>query len=348
MYSNIKLDFHVHKNQMSIFGKKQRKKEKEDKDVAILNFGPGLTPILKNKDVLTVVSIDPGEKHYGFRIERRYRSKTYPHLVEKVEGLVFCLVGYNRKIVDGKRTVLFEQINEFHERYKEYYPHVDILLVEHQVFINYKTVRIQQHAMTWFNAHYPHISIFDLRSQIKTQALGAPRHLNYDDRKEWDIAMAKQFLYYHACKASLQFLAEMVMQQKGDDVADTIVQIEGFFKAMGLPYTDLNISKEQLSEVSSSKIKEDYHSLIMPAALELFSSNKPKKVKESKLWAQDLINSTQSKYSSREPGKIFIPPRIDISLMKQPSSLPKIEIEISDKFYKLEPISDGEDLILDF
>jgi hypothetical protein len=103
--------------------------------------------------------------------------------------------------------------------------------------INYQTINVQRHVMTYFMIKYPKITIIDLSPKVKAIQLGGPIGEGKRRLKQWSIGMARTYLLYHKQPEILFYLDCL---SKKDDIGDTVVQVEGFCKMVCLPITDLN------------------------------------------------------------------------------------------------------------
>lgn len=191
-----------------------------------------------------VVSIDPGIRHFAFRIERRPMchgpSDKYFHPVtEAMIKIDFKPFLTNN---DTGFSSLYNEVNNFLDRYREWYPTIHMVLVEKQMAINYKMVRLSQHVITYFHCilkDSPLLpSIYEVDAKLKTQMLGAPKGLTKPEVKKWAIAKADDILTIRNDVVGKDIIKKI---NKKDDLSDTIVQLEAYFLYINLPITHISV-----------------------------------------------------------------------------------------------------------
>jgi hypothetical protein len=114
------------------------------------------------------------------------------------------------------------------------------MIIERQLPMNLKAVRISQHIISYFMFHFKNLvpnlpMIFEIDSKLKSRELGASTHLNERGIKQWSIDLCKSLLVKRQDYDGLEILEKH--KRKADDVADTLVQIEAFFSFQGWPLT---------------------------------------------------------------------------------------------------------------
>jgi hypothetical protein len=162
-----------------------------------------------------IVSIDPATDNFGFRIEERYPNR--------ITTIAFDKVKFDRSIVESGSSILYNQIYEFLDRYKQYYPSCHIFLIERQMAINYRATRIGQAVISYFimqsRSNTGHSIVVEIDPKIKGKMLGDCCINLFTIRQDCD---GYKILMSH---------------KKRDDLADTVIQIEAFFKRIGLRLT---------------------------------------------------------------------------------------------------------------
>ncbi len=200
------------------------------------------------------LSIDPAIKNFAIRIEKRYASS----YVETIYMIKIDLSTYGdvnestgTTVVDPR--ILSAVIYVFNQL-SPWITDCQIVAIERQMAQNYKSSRIYQHLLTYFMMVIPSFKrycvLMDLSPKLKGKILGAPKGLNYNGLKQWGIGRAIEILTWRNDLVAL----EVIRQHKGksktkaDDLCDTVLQMEAWFKFIGGVYT---IQPQVLTIVSS-------------------------------------------------------------------------------------------------
>ena len=208
-------------------------------------------------EVIKVVAFDPGIRNLAVRVEERgIRSSSYP-----IKTLVFDKL----KIKDEERKTdsmvdkLYFLINEFLEKYSEVFKGCHMMIIEKQLSINYKCVRVSQHIITYFmnlfrrNAiENRHIGIiFEVDPKLKGKELGAPSNINERGLKLWSVEKCRELMEKRRDYEGLNIMQKH--KKKCDDIADTVTETEALFSYLGWPTTSVVISlpKKDVSSLSS-------------------------------------------------------------------------------------------------
>ena len=188
------------------------------------------------------VSIDPGglrrtnQRSFGFRIERRPMDSG-PIKMEVFEVVKFTHPS-DEYLKDNSVSELYKRITEYLDRYREFYKQTHVVVIEEQLPINTKSVRVMQHVISYFSIILKDLPllpmIIEIDNKLKTQALDSPRNLNEKGIKDWSIEIAKQLLQLRGDTNSIQIIIE---ERKKDDLADTVLQVEALCICMGWPST---------------------------------------------------------------------------------------------------------------
>ena len=194
-------------------------------------------------DGYQIVSIDPGIKHFAIRIERRFRTG----FVETIYMNKFDFTEYgetsertgttkvNPAILSTATSVLQQLLPYMYE--------TRLIAIERQMGLNYKSSRIFQHVLTFYLLHVPNFKypciITDIWPKLKGKMMGAPKGLNKNGLKTWSIEKALQILSWRNDQAAINIIKSHrgKSKTKADDLADTVVQIEGLSKLLGGPIT---------------------------------------------------------------------------------------------------------------
>ena len=181
-----------------------------------------------------VVSIDPGTVNFGFRIEKRF-----------LNGNIFTIVFEKIQFTSGEEGFMinntYQQITNFLDSYFDFLMNSHFIIIERQMKENYKRVRISQHLITYFCIKLINSplmpQIIEIDSTLKTRELHPKKNrheMNKTGVKKWAKEEAKRLLIMREDQTGL---AKLASTKKKDDLADTVIQIEAFFKYKGLPLT---------------------------------------------------------------------------------------------------------------
>lgn len=185
------------------------------------------------------VSIDIGIKHFAIRIEKRYRDgKIIPVLFEKIDFTMYEKVS-ERTGTTKISPVILMAAQKYIQSIMPILIDSRIIGIERQLSISYKNTRMFQHILSIMLIYveyfkYPCI-IMDINSKLKGQMLGAPKGLRGNDLKKWSIEKALDILKKRDDKHSLDIILKHKgkSKMKGDDLADTVLQMEAWHKLVG-------------------------------------------------------------------------------------------------------------------
>lgn len=189
-------------------------------------------------EVVKVISIDPGIRNLALRVESRgIRNSSYP-----IKTLVFeklRITDEDRKL-EGNVDQLFSLITDFLDKYITIFKDCHMLIIERQLPINYKAVRISQHIISYFIFHFKNLMpylpiIYEVDPKLKGRELGASKHLNERGIKQWSVDYAKMLLVKRKDNEGLAIVNKN--KAKSDDLCDCVCQIEAFFGFNGWPIT---------------------------------------------------------------------------------------------------------------
>lgn len=183
-------------------------------DIPELEAGTKREEIINRLGYTTIASIDPANKNFALRIERRHHSGL-------VEPLLFDKTnigaGYNQltDLLDSVKSMLLE---------------CDYILIERQMPSNYEMVRVSQHCVSYFiitlrtSKHYP--QVFELDPRLKGKMLEAPP-VTYHELKKWGVRKALELCNERGDTISYE---KLVQSKKADDLADSLIQIEAWWR----------------------------------------------------------------------------------------------------------------------
>ncbi len=191
------------------------------------------------------VSIDIGIKHFAIRIERRYSDGTIsPVFFNKIDFTTYGKVTESN-ITTAINSQVLAAVLHFIQTLHPVLVESRLIGIERQLAVNYMGTRMFQHVLTIFLMYVPTFKypciIMDISPKLKGKMLGAPRGLKYIDLKKWGIEKAREILVARNDQASLQILLNYKgkTKTKGDDLADTILQMEAWHKLVGGVTTSL-------------------------------------------------------------------------------------------------------------
>jgi len=186
---------------------------------------------------LISISIDPGDRNFAIRIEGRPFSSNAPftpYLYEKVDFSPKDLQ------TDDNTWRLFSDISHYLNKHKDRINMAHIVVIEKQLPVNYPALRISQHVITYFMEHLRDLPqlpiILELDPKTKGRLLGAPPNLTKPLLKIWSTDKAREILERRGDSRSIRTLNNA--GKKGDDLGDTVTQMEALAKHFGWPTTD--------------------------------------------------------------------------------------------------------------
>ncbi len=222
-----------------MFPKKVAKSEKPDTSWYTIHHCHDIPePIMwyNRTDYYDIVSIDPGRKNFAIRIERRSLT-TY-----EIKALAFekiDLIGKDKE--DSVQVIdsLYKRINDFLDKHLALIKLSHLIIIERQLHINYKMVRLSQHVITYLTINVRNAKFFpvilEVSSKLKSHQLQAPRGISDKEIKTWAVSKANELLKIRKDDFSLEVLG--TAKKKKDDLSDTVIQIEAVFSLFGLQLT---------------------------------------------------------------------------------------------------------------
>lgn len=212
---------------------------------------------------IRIISVDPGCTYYALRVESRNIKRD-----ENIETLLFEKVGLSKEEQEPDQdnaTKIFTFIQDFLDNHKELFLTCHIVLIEKQLPINYRAVRMSQHTLTYFMVllknKEPELPMFiEVAPTLKGRELGAG-NLNEKGIKQWSVTKAIELLTIREDKKGLEVMNRKIKgrKEKKDDLADSLIMIESVCSVFGWPLTKpiktvtLNI-KPVFSETKKPKL----------------------------------------------------------------------------------------------
>lgn len=162
------------------------------------------------------LSIDPGIKHFAFRIEKRTKNEITTEVMF-IENFSTC------------KSNIYLRIREVLTSYDYLVQKCNFIIIEYQYGARTDMSRIMQHLLTYFmeitrnNDVLP--SIIELGNKTKARY----KDTKDKDVKAWAVGHAKKLLKERFDDEGLMILKHYVsLKIKIDDLSDTIVQIDAF------------------------------------------------------------------------------------------------------------------------
>jgi len=208
------------------------KSQQPEKSLYVIHdpHDPGYHRDWSDEPYLKFVSIDPGRTNFAIRVSLR------PQKVGKIVPLLFDRVNFNDLITDDEvgTSRLYTEITAWLDRERGRLESPHVVIIERQLPINYRTVRVSQHVLTYFliacRNNAVRTLIFEVSPCLKGRMLGVPRGINEKQLKAWTVTTARAILTRREETSSLAILDQ---ERKQDDLADTIVQEEALCKYLG-------------------------------------------------------------------------------------------------------------------
>jgi hypothetical protein len=148
-----------------------------------------------------IFSVDPGKENFACRLEKREN------------GVITPLMFIRIKLTDH----VLQEIKQFLDDKADLLRTSTVMIVERQMPINYRMVRLSQFIETYFICMYPNVSLFEISSKLKAD-------------KKICVATCHSILEKGGDSQSIELLHQLKKDKvKIDDLADTVCQIQAFF-----------------------------------------------------------------------------------------------------------------------
>jgi hypothetical protein len=179
-------------------------------------------------DYIQVASFDPALKNLAVRIERWNSDKTVVPVYFNKFNLCEGKSDDEADYVHASKE-LFVVLKKLEKILSE----CNVVVVERQLAINYKAVRISQQIITQisiitYNTDYLP-SIYEVDPKLKGEIFGANSNgkITEDALKQWSVVKVTELLTSRNDTASLEVMKSN--KNKQDDLADTVLQICAIF-----------------------------------------------------------------------------------------------------------------------
>lgn len=254
----------------------QRKTPKTQQPYKSVYIGhnPHTIPLTRRKwsDRIRVISIDPGTTHYAIRVEERNIRGVGP-----ITTLHFNKIGLKKddqELSSDLVCPVYSFVANYLDNYLDLFKTCHVVIIEKQLPVNYRAVRMSQHTLSYFMIHLKNIEpnlamLFEVKPQLKSRELGAPPNLNERGVKLWAVEKARELLIDRNDHKGLEVLDRKdpitKRKEKKDDLSDTVCQAEALFSYFGWPLTqqviklDLNQTNKQIKpeQVISGQVISD-------------------------------------------------------------------------------------------
>nr|QBK84652.1 MAG: holliday junction resolvase [Pithovirus LCDPAC01] len=204
---------------------------KEDKRPYIKYYPVDRTKI-EAKDLTMCVSIDIGIKNFALRIEERKEVKL-PVIFEKMD--------FKGESESGPSTISPIVMNTIFEYLKSrwfYISQCNLVLIERQMGTNPKSISISMIVLTYVLLKikdFPsNVVVCDINPKAKNKHFNAPKHVTSYGLKKWAVDKAIEVLRMRSDDWSADIIVKErgKTKSKGDDLADTVLQLDAFFKSV--------------------------------------------------------------------------------------------------------------------
>ena len=252
-----------------MYQRKTPKSEQPYKSVYV-GHNPHTIPLSERHwpDRIRIISIDPGTTHYAIRVEERNIRNTGPIIT-----LHFDKVGLKKdeqELSADLVSPVYSFITNYLDQYLDLFKTCHMVIVEKQLSINYRAVRMSQHTISYFMIHLKNISpslpmIFEIIPKLKGRELGVPPNLNERGLKLWAVEKARELLFERGDQKGLEVLNRKDpvtrRKEKKDDLSDTVCQIEALFSHFNWPLTQpiikLNVKNKTKTKNNTKNISGD-------------------------------------------------------------------------------------------
>jgi hypothetical protein len=226
-----------------MFQKRTPKSQLPYKSVYV-SHNPHTVPLTERQwpNRIRIISVDPGWTYYAIRVEERNRSVIGP-----IKTLLFDKIGLKKgeqELTEDLMCPMYTYISKYLDQHLELFKTCHMVIIEKQLPVNYRAVRMSQHTLTYFMEHMKNITpslpvFYEITPKLKGRELSSPPNLNERGIKLWAIEKAKELLSDRGDKYGLEIMNRKVngRKEKKDDLADTVCQIEALFSYFRWPLT---------------------------------------------------------------------------------------------------------------
>lgn len=215
-----------------MFQKKPPKSELPDKNEYTIHWIHSTAPVKPNWSMMPVINLvaaDPGRSHFAIRMEQRNQ-------LAHITPLVFAKMDLEKYATDPDTgsTTLYTELIKFLDRYRTQLYQSHLVMIERQLPINYRMVRLSQAILDYF-IHLlkdaPHLPlIIEMAPNLKTRIMKAPNSMSEKQTKLWSETCGVLLLMARKDYQSLTIINQTSIEKgkaaKINDLTDTVVMIE--------------------------------------------------------------------------------------------------------------------------
>ena len=226
-----------------MFQRRTPKTQQPYKSVYV-GHNPHMVSLHKRKwpDRIRVISVDPGVTHYAIRVEERNIKRD-----DIIKTLLYDKIGLKKdeqELDKDNVCPVYSYISNYLDQYRELFKTCHMVIIEKQLPVNYRAVRMSQHTLTYFTILLKDIEpqlamFFEVNPTLKGRELGVPPNLNERGLKLWAVDKTRELLTDRNDVEGLEILNRKVKgrKEKKDDLADVVCQIEALFSYFDWPLT---------------------------------------------------------------------------------------------------------------
>lgn len=181
---------------------------------------------------LQFVAIDPAQKNFAIRIERRYHDgRIIPVVFAKYDiyGEIVSDPKNKTKDEDRLTSTTYSKLNHFLDLHLEHYKYCHYIIVERQLVKAPQMLKVMQHTIAYFSLTTKDMpllpSVIEYNPKLRNLVFGFGK-VDYNQGKKKSIAKAIELLEMRDDSSSLEIMKWW--GAKKDDLADTVLMIEGF------------------------------------------------------------------------------------------------------------------------
>ena len=215
----------------------------------------------QDQDFIDSVSIDPGIRNFGLYIERRYRSG----FIATIELSNTDLTEYEKK--SRNESKFYNAVKDKLDEFLHIYQRCHYVIIEKQLRRNTKMIKLFHFLLTYFmftcreNINCP--LIIELSAKVKTKYL----EVTMKNIKKWSPIKAQEL--FNSRRDEYGIYCFETCTTKGDDMGDTVIQLEAFFIMYGEQITREITENEYVELFQEVQIIEDsIPPIIIPSYLQ--------------------------------------------------------------------------------
>ena len=186
----------------------------------------------KESSDVTVIAIDPGTVNMGFRIERRKKTgKVETLFMEKVKIKSFKTAKIGNK--SFKIENLHQNMISYFEEFEDYYKDVDLVVIEKQLIQAPMNRIVENMIIMYFSVilkdspRLPSIVTINAAMKYKILNIEGLKGKGPNSKKQNGIVYSVNLLKKRGDERGLKMIQKY---KKMDDVSDTIILCESYFK----------------------------------------------------------------------------------------------------------------------